>query len=401
MIKEISCEKETYGICVEEGSHNNLINNDITAISSLFWAGGISFGGSHHKVLGNTITNINSDEGNNIVGIDFSGNYNTIEGNTITNIHSYGADSFGIAARETYSNIITGNTIKDITGKGIAAGIFLEDSNNHNTITRNTIKNIESSIFLAVGIYFTGSFNNVKENRIINIDGYSVAYGICGFYGYVPEDNNTIEGNTITDVQCVLIGVCGGISLNHDVDSTIKGNTVTDIARNNMGTECRGGLILSSCLNVTIEENIIKNIINIVGYGIWLGGSTDTLITHNDIYVGGEERSATFNFQHCIDDGEFDETKISSNTWYQNYWNKPRYSPKTITGKLVIVDRSGGVVDVITKYNEDPDPLLKPYNGNKAVSSPQLLQLPLLLNQRLQQLRPLLRLQLLIRLLYQ
>lgn len=271
-------------------------------------------------ITGNIIKDISNDD-TFIYGIKMDGSYNTIKENTFKNIDG---DAFAIKFSGSNNNII-GNTISDMNDEGI--GIYIGWAPN-STVIGNTITSITG-----IGIWVKGSpHSTIKENTITNIDGDHSA----GIYVF-SSVYNIIEENVITNINSGFFAV--GINLDHSSNITIDKNTIKDV-------HCLFG-----------------------GFGVYLTWSTYNFITRNNFISNSE--SARFYFSHYLEEGEtyengeipdsFDETQIDSNTWHQNYWNRPRILPKVITGILEVYSHDGmTLLGGISLYNYDLDPLSKP-----------------------------------------
>lgn len=307
---------------VNEVSDVAITKNIITDISNdESFVYGIKLNGYNNTIADNTITNIESlTTRGHVTGINLKGSYNTVTANTITDLND---EAYGLYVSGSY-NAVTDNTITDLNEKSI--GIYIGWSSN-STIIGNTITNI-----VGIGVWIKGSHHStIKDNIITNIADDFFAVGINVFL----SSHDIIEGNIIANVNGGSFSV--GVALDASSNITITGNDI----------------------------NKVQSIFN--GYGIYLMDSTCNFITHNNFIDNSE--CAGFLFTHYLEEEEsfnggeipdsFDETKINSTNWDQNYWNRPKLLPKTILGKLEVYSYDGALLGVIILYNYDLNPLSK------------------------------------------
>lgn len=137
----------------------------------------------------------------------------------------------------------------------------------------------------------------IEKNNISNI-----AMGVCLQFN---SNNNSIQKNNI--LNCTLSGIA--------LQSNSKNNKITDnfIAYNNKG--------------ISIEESEKNNISNNTIYENTKGGLILSKSDKNDIFynnfIGNNKPSA------CIINSFF-------NKWNENYWERCRFTPKTIPGFVSI-----------------------------------------------------------------
>jgi len=263
-------------------------------------------------------------------GICVTVSNSTIKGFTIKNA------TFGIDL-EGCSNVnITNNIITDAE----SSGIFLGSSNNIN-IFNNIIKNGSSMPGNGYcGITISGSQNHINNNMISNfkVNGHT-GIGVTG-------DNNVITNNTITDTWW-------GIDIEDGKSNEIKQNIIensgvgiffylstseNEIIKNEIINNIYGINIAASNCNI-ISQNQIKNHQNI---GIRISGSDNNEIYYNNIENNNEtgiylEKS----MKNKIKNNNFKNNQQNAffidsfgNTWFRNYWGKPKFLPYIIHGKL-------------------------------------------------------------------
>jgi parallel beta-helix repeat protein len=193
------------------------------------------------------------------------------------------------------------------------SGIGIRLSNARDTlITDSLITRAQIAIFLAEsagtsitnnliidpglnGIIVLSSHNFIDGNTIMgNLEPYTKPIGI-----YLSGSANTISHNTI---QAMVGNATDGISLNHGTDNVLEGNvlvntgfvwyasernTVTNnsvngkpfvfrVGQSNEVIDDAGQVILINCTRMTIQNLTLFN----SRYGIYLHGTTDSIIQH-------------------------------------------------------------------------------------------------------------------------
>lgn len=374
---------------------NIIVGNTITNIKGEGEAGGAAgitiYNSSNNLIKDNRITNIQSymgEYGKNGIHIIYYSSFNTIIGNTIEDISNDGGQTNGIYVEEkSYNNVIKENTVKNMYSQYLA-GINLDLYVYNNIVSRNTITSLSGEWVTGIQVRYSSN-NTVLENTITSLSGdYATGIDV-----YRPSSNNTVRGNTITS----LSGSVGSVGIEmdyHTSNNTIEGNTITDSneginllrASNNTISgntidESNIGIFCTESNNNTISENTISNcrIVlldpeKISGRAIVLFESTGNLITNNTFI--NNARDATFIFDYFLAEGEsyeegkipdgFDKSKIESNIWYQNYWERPRVLPKEIVGELDVYNYEGIPLYSVTLYNYDQDPLLNLYGNSQS-----------------------------------
>jgi len=308
-------------------------------------------------------------------GIDISSNFNTITGNTISN------NSHGIKLDDSWNNTILGNTITSNKKRGI----YLDKSES-NTIIDNIVASSKFS-----GVFFNSSINNTISNNKItdNLDGVYLIRESSNntFIGNdISENNNdgiyisdssmnNLSLNTITDnadygiklsesynsnvfKNTILRNRRSGIVIDLSYDIFIEKNTISESFEENYTGK---GISLMKSWNISISNNYISDnvigiifvksssnqifhnvIINNTKYGIyfWPYVSSNNIIFRNFITnnkIGISIGNSNYN---RIDSNNFignqRQAKFISckNTWEANYWNRIRFLPKPIFGRL-------------------------------------------------------------------
>jgi len=223
-----------------------------------------------------------------------------------------------------------------IDGSNIRVGIGI--ITNWVNISGFTIQHCNISNYY--GIYIHGSSNNIIGNNILN-NG-------CGIL-ISNSISNTITGNNISN------NGCGGITLLSSSRNIITGNNIRSndntgirlynsssntITDNNISNNRDGIYLYSSNHNTITGNNIISN----NNYGINISSSSNTILKNNFL----DNKRHAF-FKNC---------KNCTNTWEQNYWNRPRILPKLIFGTIEL----GSIWIRIPWFNIDWRPAQEPYD---------------------------------------
>lgn len=227
-----------HGIFLSESHHNEITNNNLTAIEEGQVIGilldrsnnntitmnevqynklnGINLtASSDNHVIGNSISFTDGDG----IGLD-SSNDNRIADNSITS-----SNSSGIAIVRSSRNSMTGNMISD-NGGPLSIGIILAgvsgDESNNNLIENNQVERISNH---GIVLVLAGD-NEIIRNRIANalMDG-------------IVMDNDTlntiITGNTITEndvgIHIVSDGSIGNTAHNNNILSNSSWGVLNDV----------------------------------------------------------------------------------------------------------------------------------------------------------------------------
>jgi len=213
-------------------------------------------------------------------GIFFwGGDYIIISNNIFYSKYGYGMD-----ISDNFYGEISFNTI---IGTNESIGIWLEGYNykNYNNVVKNN--NIKYS---KVGILIENSeYDNVFNNLISNSDqGIRLCF----------NSNSTIESNQLLENRI-------GISLYSSNNIVITKNIVTNCTEDAIWI-----------FNSTQNQVLLNKIINSKRFGILIDTGSHNKVNKNTLI-----------------DNEYDAYFYACrNTWYNNYWNKPRFLPKIIFG---------------------------------------------------------------------
>ena len=331
---------------------------------------------SHFTIIGEAVAHgiyVHSDQTRIIDNIILTAGILINSGNnTITNNYIDSGGSWGIGFYPVYSsfNKIINNTI--ITN-GI--GMYLLGSCKNNSILHNTInagtsgirllesnKNIiKDNIMSEGGFHLQDSYDNIILNNSVNEKPICYLYNESDIslnkdYGQIiiiNSENITIEHQYIFDLRTGIHLYCSKnckiinntITHNHPV----RGNGIdilycenTRIINNNLTyldaidvdysdytlisyntiVNCRTGISLKYCNNTVISKNnIVNNSLHIDFYF----GSRNSVITMNNLIGNGP---------YAL----FIDPINANNTWYNNYWGRPKILPKIILGQLIIKD---------------------------------------------------------------
>lgn len=207
--------------------------------------------------------------------------------------------------------IIQNSTVFDTDGELI---LFYSDN--------NIIRNITASNNLHGVCFDIGSRNNIAE-----YNSFSNCFAGISIVSYVdysiksPPANNIIHHNKIFSNSA-------GVDIYNRNNNIIKENKIYD---NIAGVK----LVYSSTENIIEKNSITSN-----KYGLHF-----KYFTHNNIIKQNtlKRNDISAIFKDC-----------SKNTWYNNYWNRPRILPKPIFGSKTI-----GKIRVL-QINFDRNPALQP-----------------------------------------
>jgi len=243
---------------------------------------------------------------------------NSILHNTIN------AGTSGIRLLESNKNIIKDN----IMSKG---GFHLQDSYD-NIILNNSVN--EKPICYLYNESDISLNKDYGQIIIINCENITIEHqyifdlrtGIhlyrsksCIIKNNIITHNNPVRGDGIQVVSCENTQIINNTISNLDA-MDIRYSNDTIISYNNI-FNCRTGIFLKYCDKIEISKNIfVNNSLHIDFYF----GSRNSIITMNNLI--GHRRPSAF-FCDPID---------ANNTWYNNYWGRPRIFPKLIIGQLII-----------------------------------------------------------------
>ncbi|MBE3121537.1 MAG: right-handed parallel beta-helix repeat-containing protein [Thermoplasmata archaeon] len=235
----------------------------------------------------------------------------------------------GIDLHYSNNNFIFKN---HISGGDCGIGV---DSSSNNQITENTIEGIYN---FGIDIYGMFSRNNIISKNHIEHNGFGIQLG-WQCYNTIITGNEIIQ-NTYQAILLIfssyanitnntLIGNAWGIHIWDSSNNTIiLRNT---IQRNWYGIELETN-------STIVSQNTIKDN---VGYGLLLLGGFNTKIDRNN-FINNKIQAFFY--------GRF------NTIWNENYWNRTRFFPKIIFGKL---NEDSIFYNVI---NIDWHPAKKPYD---------------------------------------
>jgi len=345
MIKNSGIYGEEYGGITIRTNFNTITGNNI--ISNMI---GINLRFStNNNITGNTIS-LNDMDGINLWD---ESNSNTITSNNIASNNEEGINIHGS------NNVIMGNTIT----LSYSGGIVLRGESN--TITGNTIT---SNNWNGICFTFSSSMNNLSLNTITNNNASGIRLS--------ESHNNSIFKNTI------LRNRYSGIVIGSSYDIIIEKNIISETFEDDHNGE---GIVLINSWNTSISNNYISDNVNGI---IFIKSSSNQIfhnvITNNTRYGINFWSFASSNniiFRNSITDNKFgikltnsSNNKINSNnfirnqrqakfigcknTWEANYWNRMRFLPKLIFGRLGM----HGLSYDIPWINIDWRPASEPYD---------------------------------------
>ncbi len=217
----------------------------------------------------------------------------------------------GIVIESTCLNFVIS---KNIIRNHNRTGIFI----NPEVEGRRIIENNQIYSNHQAGILAYSSHNTIRDNSLWSNGG---GYENCHIY--VRGSQNIVSGNIINN------SVGDGILIMKGESNSVVGNTVSN---------CSVGISLAER---SMRNNISSNSLNNNGKGVSLyTGSLLNTIYHNNFI--DNEISAGF------------VTMAFYNQWDENFWDKPRYLPYPIIGRLGLL--------FIPWINIDWHPASEPYN---------------------------------------
>jgi len=250
----------------------------------------------------------------------------------------YGANNAGIILRNSSYCFIQNNTVITELITQRAHGIVLMLGSTLNNISSNEIHKF------MIGIYIEDCSDNIFYMNYLHHN----RKGLHINFGY----NNTIVNNIIN------FNAGGGIRFDGGFNSVISGNIITD---NGEGDDIDQGIGIVGGSGNYISNNHISNNnpygINIISINNII---TNNEISHNNIGVycntGYNNHINKNNFITNKKNGYFEVGILySRNYWDKNYWNKPRFMPYPVFGKII------GLLNVFRWINFDWRPALKLY----------------------------------------
>jgi len=245
-------------------------------------------------------------------------------------------------------------------------GIYISESRD-NIVTNNKMENAGN------GVYLTSSCNNSIKNNLLHPN--SAWYGIY-MDGYC-EDNSVVNNHIRESSDGILAGGDGNTIMNNSVSlisnwGITAGNLYTKIVGNTV-EHSRVGLFLAYGHHNTVMSNLITNcwekaIVFWSGFstnllvdnnitnsecGLWISGSFDNKVFHNNFSDNGQHVSPG-GYQNIWDDGY-----PSGGNYWSDYARNDTYS-----GPYQNETGSDGIWDtpyVIDENNQDNYPLMEPW----------------------------------------
>jgi nitrous oxidase accessory protein len=235
------------------------------------------------------------------------------------------------------SNILPPNGTINIKSNGVNIARFTLRNSNWNGVrivdfSNNTIIN---NIF--INNHDSGVSLFRSDNNIISFNEFSTStHGIRLNTG---SDENIIQNNCFTMAE--LDGIwTGGTNHNFIINNTIEHNG-------------RDGIRLQGAGNYIIESNFIshnarglsgqsaycrieKNIINNNRRGIQFDSGSHNTIKQNNFFSNNLGLSFSYSSENIVESNNFllnvleAKTFLSTTTWSNNFWNRPRLLPKPI-----------------------------------------------------------------------
>ena len=269
----------------------------------------IVYGACNNTIVGNVITNGSfADPYNWGGGISIgSSTNNTVADNTISNTTVVGI----FMGQYSYRNIIVNNVISRNTEIELndSHGVFFGDRSYQNIVRNNVISKFHRGIYAAQLAYN----NTIVGNTISDLTIYE-----CGINIWGP--NNTIIGNTIKNmgyvgIQLNSISSDGNYGVpNACANNVIRGNAISNstfginlilaafsntVVENNVSDNSLGVLISDHSDNNTVTNNLVSN----NDYGILIFSSNNTKVYHNSFVNNTAQTSIWDSFGTMWDNG--------------------------------------------------------------------------------------------------
>jgi parallel beta-helix repeat protein len=293
------------------------------------------------------------------------------------------------------STIIIGDCIETIVSVGASQV----------TISGFTIKRNESKKYPYYGIYIERSGSTICGNIISDVEtGMAVGsdrnvitdndFFNCGIYATTSQYSNTIENNNVNGKPLIYrnkiynekITCAGQIILLDCINITIENTNISNVyygiyLKTSKYCKIVGNTITNS--NIFFKESdkneILDNEISFINFrtmyqsrGIVLQFSNENIISGNhifsnqgtglDFYYSDINIVEKNSFARNINGIKLDESDLNiiyknnfvknirnvhfldckANRWTRNYWGRPRFLPKIITGKITVVEPGFG-----------------------------------------------------------
>jgi len=355
----------TYHEHLSIGRSINLIgeDKDTTIVDADDYSRVIYINADNVKISGFTIINTPSNYG---IYLHMYSEHNTITGNNIMN----SSNGVYLFTHSSHNKII--DNMFELNTFAVKIVNWAENNTVKDNVMRNNgygIKLILSDDTKILDNYFADNqYNDIstESSKYLTIIGNKMLsdtiYGVH-IQGVVPDDNNIIENNVITnnsETGLFLSFVYSSIINNNTItnskhgiyfdrcrDNTAMGNTISDNTHN--------GMILYSCQRHTIYNNEFDSNF---WYAINIPDSGYHEIYHNNFINNSKEDSFTYD-QQCFDGGSSDWNSTSIHEG--NYWND---FDEASEGAYDV--DSNGIIDSpydIPRYdrNKDLHPLAEPF----------------------------------------
>lgn len=198
------------------------------------------------------------------------------------------------------------------------------------------------TIYIPSGIYY----ENIIINKSISLVGEGKNTTIIdgnenGTVVFISADRVNISGFTIQYGKY-------GIALYISCGSTVKNNSIIFNNENGIrlhgasGNIIRDDIISNNKIGIKLEEGCVG------APGIFVNCHKNTIIKNNFL----DNKLAAY-FIYGFQDPPL------NNPWIQNYWNRPRQTPKLVIGKIRI---NTYLFDSLPWFNIDLRPAFKPYD---------------------------------------
>ncbi len=238
----------------------------------------------------------------------------------------------GIKLVESNHNIVSKNYFS-----GHSIGLLVSNSNN-NSIEKNIIRSNDFGISVAGSKENTIVDNQISSCRIgveVHYSGWNTIstnnVSKCSWWGLFLWDTiyNSVENNMFSgcDLGVYTIGADNSVFSNNQFAGNGNGLTIS----------------------YSVDVNILGNDFSGNDYGISISERSGCLVEKNNFFHN--QVSATFS-QNCI----FSDTR---SYWIGNYWNRSKFGPHFLQGKLILVQNSYFTFS-ITWFNIDWRPALRP-----------------------------------------
>ena len=237
--------------------------------------------------------------------------------------------------------------------------------------TNVTVRNLYLlNIDFSVMLYYSSNCT-IENITIVNADGELILFF---------SENNTIQNITAINAfhgTCLDIGAKNNIVRYNSYIDSLQGITVmtactgNKIYENKLNNNVLGIKLISVTENLPSHDNFVYDnefFKNEVALSLTIFENTscytyNNIISNNTFLQNDAGISIHLSNGNIIKNNNFHKNKISAifrgsckNTWYNNYWNRPRLLPKIIFGYELIFDK----IPVPYGFNIDRNPAKKP-----------------------------------------